>query len=337
MTDLTRDPLSLGFDAFARCFGGSEAIELARQAFRSLYLGQTAEPWPTDGMLAKPSTPEIVFERVAPDGLARKLVLSLSDRHRIESVLMTYQGRHTGCLSTQVGCAMGCVFCATGQGGFVRNLSTAEIVSQVVLLNRRQGELGRPPLRNLVLMGMGEPLHNYQAVIDAIRILCDPRGAAIAGRHVTLSTVGLVPGIRRLADEGLPIHLAVSLHAATDAERARIVPAGRRWPLADLMDACAYYTRKRRRKVLFEWTMIAGETDTEEQARAVATLLAPLPCQINLIPLNPTAGYSGRPSTPAAVDAFRAHLAASGIPSSVRQRRAIEVAGGCGQLATASA
>jgi 23S rRNA (adenine2503-C2)-methyltransferase len=172
--------------------------------------------------------------------------------------------------------------------------------------------------------------------MDAMAIVRDPRGAAIAGRRITLSTVGVVPGIVRMADDASPLHLAVSLHGATDSERNALVPVGKRWPIAQLIEACNYYAHVRRRKVLFEWTLIAGRTDTFEQAQAVAALLRQVPCQLNVIPLNRTDGYDGAPSASDAIDRFRSTVEASGIPTSVRQRRAIEVAGGCGQLAAAA-
>lgn len=314
--------LSLPFALYGKRVG----VESARPGFLGLHRGDAGAPGADE-------VPAIVDEAVSADGLARRVVVGLADGARVESVLMEYRGRFTGCLSSQVGCAMGCVFCATGQGGFLRHLTVAEITGQVALLNRVQAARGAAPLRNLVLMGMGEPLHNYEAVSEAMRIVSDPRGAGIAGRHITLSTVGIVPGILRMAEEASPMHLAVSLHGATDEERNALVPVGRRWPLAELMDACRHYARKRRRKVLFEWTLIAGRTDTPEQARAVGALLRDVPCQMNVIPLNPTPGFDGRPSGAEAIETFRAILAEHGVPSSVRQRRGIEVAGGCGQLA----
>jgi 23S rRNA (adenine2503-C2)-methyltransferase len=328
------DPrLGLSFPAFARALPRSATPEELRGAWAALHAGTAMAGQKNLPPQPAPDLPEVIAEHVSTDGLARKLVLRLGDGTRIESVLMEYRGRFTGCISSQVGCAMGCVFCATGQGGFLRHLSTAEIVAQVVVLNRRLRDLRGERLRNLVLMGMGEPLHNYEAVLAATEILSDQRGSAIAGRRITLSTVGIVPGILRLAEERRPVHLAVSLHGATDAARNALVPVGRRWPLAELIEACKTYARKRRRKVLFEWTLIADETDTPTQANAVGRLLSEVPCQLNVIPLNPTAGYAGRASSAEAIARFREIVEGHGIPTSVRQRRGIEVAGGCGQLA----
>jgi 23S rRNA (adenine2503-C2)-methyltransferase len=271
------------------------------------------------------------------DGYTRKFLLRLADGEAIETVLMRFdgqeesEGRATVCVSTQAGCAMGCVFCATGQMGFRRHLTPGEIVAQVLYVARLLQQQGES-LRNIVLMGMGEPLHNYEQTMTAVSILMDHKGLAIAPKHITLSTVGIVPGIRRLADEERPFRLAVSLHAATDAERAALVPPARRWPLSELIDACRYYSQKRGRRIFFEWTLIAGKNDTPEQAHAVGRLLQDLDAHLNLIPLNPTEGYAGQPTRGTAVRQFQAILAGYGLPSTVRQRRGIDIDAGCGQL-----
>lgn len=265
------------------------------------------------------------------DGFTRKFLLRLQDNQTIETVLMIFKGRATACVSTQAGCAMGCVFCATGQMGFMRHLTSGEIVAQVLHVSRilrRRGE----ELRNVVLMGMGEPLHNYDETMKAMDVIMDHNGLAIAPKHITLSTVGLVPGIRRMADEERPVRLAVSLHGATDSERLALVPIARRWPLQELIAACRYYSQKRQRRIFFEWTLIAGENDTAEQAHALGQLLQGLDAHINLIPLNPTVGYDGRPAHAQGAKAFQAVLASYGLPSTVRQRRGIDIAAGCGQL-----
>ena len=273
-------------------------------------------------------------ETFSQDGFTHKLLLRLADGQTIETVLMRFQGRATVCLSTQAGCAMGCVFCATGQMGFVRHLTPGEIVAQVVHVSRVLAASGEK-LRNIVLMGMGEPLHNYDATMTAVDILTDPKGLAIGPRFITLSTVGVVPGIRRLADEARPVQLAVSLHAATDAERSALVPAGKKWPLAELMDACRTFTAKTGRGIFFEWTLIEGKNDHPEQAAALGRLLAGQQGQVNLIPLNPTAGYAGSPTAHARAKAFQAVLREHGLHSTLRQRRGIDIAAGCGQLASA--
>ena len=281
------------------------------------------------------------------DGYTRKFLLRLFDGQQIETVLMRYPGRVTACLSTQVGCAMGCVFCATGQQGFARNLTAGEIVSQALHVDRLlRGESSAPPgkrgsrrdcgerLRNIVLMGMGEPLHNYDAVMKAVDILRDPSGLAVASSRITLSTVGVVPGIIRLADERRLIRLAVSLHAATQAERAALVPVASAWPLDELLAACRDYATKLDQRIFFEWTLIAGTNDSPDHAHALGQLLRGLPSHVNLIPLNRTEGYAGRPSHSPAARQFQAILGEYHLPSTIRQRRGIDIAAGCGQLAS---
>ncbi len=278
--------------------------------------------------------PQIRLATNSQDGFTRKYLLSLADGQTIETVLMKFKDRATACVSTQVGCAMGCVFCATGQMGFSRHLSAGEIVAQVIFVDKLLQEQGER-LRNVVLMGMGEPLHNYEATLTAVATLTDHKGMALAAKHITLSTVGIVPGILRLAAEPLSIRLAVSLHGATDEERAALVPPARRWPLAELMAACRYYTRKRNRHIFFEWTLIEDQNDTPEQAHKLGQLLQTLDSHVNLIPLNPTDGYEGRPTQRPSVKQFQAILNEYGIPSTVRQRRGIDIGAGCGQLKVA--
>jgi 23S rRNA (adenine2503-C2)-methyltransferase len=269
------------------------------------------------------------------DGFTRKYLLGLSDERTIETVLMRYTGRVTACVSSQAGCAMGCVFCATGQMGFRRHLTAGEIVAQAVHVSRILRRAEEPHrLRNVVLMGMGEPLHNYDAVLKAVDILRDPSGLSLGAERITLSTVGVVPGIRRLAAERRPVHLAVSLHAATQEERAALVPVARQWPLDELMAACRDYSGSTGRRIFYEWTLIEGRNDSADHARAVGRLLAGLPAQVNLIPLNPTEGYAGAPARSEAARRFQSVLIGEfGIPSTVRQRRGIDIAAGCGQLA----
>jgi len=265
------------------------------------------------------------------DGFTRKFLLGLADGEEIETVLMLFKGRATACVSTQAGCAMGCVFCATGQMGFRRHLTAGEIVGQVLHIERLRREQGKS-LRNVVFMGMGEPLHNYEATMKALDILTDHHGLALAPKHITISTVGIVPGIRQLADEKRPYKLAVSLHGATDEERQALVPPARRWPLDVLMETCRYYSETTGRRIFFEWTLIAGENDTTEQAHALGQLLQGMKAHVNLIPLNPTEGYGGLPADDQRAKAFQEILAGYDLPSTIRQRRGIDIAAGCGQL-----
>jgi len=265
------------------------------------------------------------------DGETRKDVLRLADGETVEAVLMRYRRRRTACISTQVGCAIGCSFCATGQMGLRRNLTSGEIVAQVLHFARvLRGEGDR--LTNVVLMGMGEPLANYDASLAAIRRLMDARGYGLGQRHITLSTVGLAPDIERLAKEGLQITLAVSLHAATDQLRSQLVPINRRYGLDVLFEACRCYVERTGRRVSFEWVLIEGVNDMEEQARELAVRFAGLLAQVNLIPLNPTSGYRSRPSSPERIAAFAAELERNRIPFTVRVRRGVDIQAGCGQL-----
>jgi len=277
---------------------------------------------------APPETADIA----SSDGLTRKFLLRLADGQTIETVLMGFTGRHTACVSTQAGCAMGCVFCATGQMGFVRHLRPGEIVAQVRHTQRALRASGQADLRNLVLMGMGEPLHNYDAVMTALDIITDRRGLNLGPSKITISTVGVVPGILRLAEEKRPYHLAVSLHGATEAERAALVPISQRWPLSKLIAACQTYFAKTQRRIFFEWTLIAGQNDSPAQANRLVALLQGLDAHVNLIPLNPTGGFAGTATQADAAKKFKQVLQAAGIPSTIRQRRGIDVAAGCGQL-----
>ena len=277
--------------------------------------------------------PAVVDETHSSDGLTRKFLLRHRDGQTTETVLMGYDGRHTACVSSQAGCTMGCVFCATGQMGFARHLRPGEIVAQV-LHARRVLEATQPGrrLRNLVLMGMGEPLHNYDSVIRALDIISNVRGIGIGPARISISTVGVVPGILRLAEEGQPYRLAVSLHGSTEEERAALVPASKKWPLAELIAACRRYGEITGKRIFFEWTLIAGKNDSPDTARRLAALLQGIDGHVNLIPLNPTGGFSGTPAGEAAGYEFQRILLDAGFPCTFRQRRGIDVAAGCGQL-----
>lgn len=277
--------------------------------------------------------PQVADTVQSSDKRTRKDLLRLGDGETVEAVLMQYERRRTVCISTQVGCAVGCAFCATGQMGFRRDLSSGEIVAQVlhfarILRDETKGER----LTNVVLMGMGEPLLNYDSSLDAVRRLIHPQGFGLGQRHITLSTVGVVPGIKRLADEGLQITLAVSLHAATDQLRDQLVPINRRYGLDDLFEACHHYVERTRRRVSFEWALINGVNDTQAQAQALAARLTGILAHVNLIPLNPTSSYAGRPSSQSTQADFTAILERHRIPHTIRVRRGVNIQAGCGQL-----
>ena len=278
--------------------------------------------------------PEVVRDVASADGYTRKFVLRYADGREIETVLMGYEGRHTACISSQVGCAMGCVFCATGKMGLLRNLTAGEIVAQVHFLNEQLATEGKPLIRNIVMMGMGEPLHNFGPVMDALEILTDPRGPCISPARVSISTVGHVPGIRKLAEMNQKYSLSVSLHGASDEERGKLIPINKRWPIAELLEACRDFTGLTGKKVFIAWTLIEGANDSDDHARRLADLLRGMKVHVNLIPLNPTADFDGRPPSEERTFEFLKILKDSaGVPVTVRQRRGIDVGAGCGQLA----
>jgi len=267
------------------------------------------------------------------DGETVKTLLTLVDGKAIEAVLMRYDERNTLCISSQAGCAMGCVFCATGQMGFKRHLSSGEIVEQVLFYARTLKQQGKR-VTNVVLMGMGEPFHNYEASIAAIDRLNHPLGYNLGERRFTISTVGLVPLIKRFASEKRQINLAISLHAATDEERSNLLPVNKRYPIADLIQACKDYVELTGRRVTFEWALINGVNDTSESARKLVALLMGLLCHVNIIPLNPTRKFAGQATTRQRAEVFKNILEKAGIPCTIRIRRGIDIQAGCGQLAT---
>ncbi len=276
------------------------------------------------------------------DGQTRKTLFALHDGHLIETVLMRYdpstnsgKGRRTLCISTQAGCAMGCVFCATGQMGFSRHLSSGEIIAQVMHYARALQEEGLAAT-NIVFMGMGEPFHNYENTMAAIDTLNDADGYNFGARRFTISTVGLVPQIKKFADEQRQINLAISLHAADDAERLEIMPINKRYKIDDVIQACRYYVEKTHRRVTFEWALISGVNDTPEVARRLASRLKGLLCHVNAIPLNPTEGYHGEATDRQRAMAFKEILEQAGIECTIRMRRGIDINAGCGQLAGSS-
>ena len=268
------------------------------------------------------------------DGFTEKTLFKLHDQYAIETVLMRYDDRNTLCISTQAGCAMGCVFCATGQMGFQRNLTCGEIVEQVVYYARKLREMNMHPT-NIVVMGMGEPFHNYEPTIEAVLRINDEKGLNIGARKITISTVGLIPGIRRFMNDSRlkQINLAISLHASNDLLRSSMLPINNKYPLRDLIDVCKEYTQKSGRRITFEWALIHNINDTPEEARNLGKLLRGVHCHVNAIRLNPTAGYSGKASDRTRANEFIEILGTYGIPCTVRMRRGIDIQAGCGQLA----
>jgi 23S rRNA (adenine2503-C2)-methyltransferase len=297
------------------------------------------------GALRARLSAELPFPALAPagelaseDGLTRKRLFRLHDGQLIESVLMLYdprsdsRGRATVCVSSQAGCAMGCGFCATGQAGFERNLTAGEIIGQVIAFARAQKDAGGRAVTNVVFMGMGEPMANYGNVWRAVETLNSPEGLAMSARHITISTVGLTQGIRRLAAEHLQVGLAVSLHAPDDALRQRMISTAHRYPLAEIVAACREYVAQTGRRVTFEYCLIDGVNDAPEQARALAALLKNLNCHVNLIPVNPTPDRSIHRPARARTLAFQRELSARGVPCTVRVEKGVEISAACGQL-----
>lgn len=274
-----------------------------------------------------------VTRSTSKDGDTVKFLWNLLEgNHPIETVLMYYEDRATVCVSTQAGCAMACGFCATGQAGFNRHLTTGEIVEQVVRA-AREAALHSRRVDNIVFMGMGEPLANEASVWDAIERIHGDIG--ISARHITVSTVGIVPGIKTLTSRPLPVNLAVSLHAARNSLRDELVPINQRYPLEMLMQTCRDYLHEKRRRVSFEWAMISTVNDTDRDAEELADLCLQLSpaAHVNLIPLNPTPGWPTIGSSPARVEAFQRLLRSLGVNATIRQNRGTEIAAACGQLA----
>jgi len=267
------------------------------------------------------------------DGETVKTLFELPDKKAIEAVLMHYDERHTLCISSQAGCAMGCVFCATGQMGFARNLTSGEIVEQVLFYARELKQSGKA-VTNIVIMGMGEPFNNYDAVMSAITQLNNSQGFNLGARRITLSTVGLVPMIRRFTAEMTQINLTISLHAANNELRASLLPIAKKYPLDVLMQACREYVDATHRRITFEWALIEGVNDRDSDAQELSALLKGMLCHVNVIPLNPTDQYNGKATSRERALAFQSILTQNGIPCTIRLRRGIDIQAGCGQLAS---
>ena len=279
-----------------------------------------------------PTSLSQVVRRVSDGGDTVKYLWELHDGSRIETVLMLYPDRVTVCVSSQAGCAMACGFCATGQAGFTRQLTVGEIVEQVVVAARDARGMSRR-LANVVFMGMGEPMANEAAVWGAVERLHGAIG--LSARHITISTVGLIPGIRKLTERQLPVNLAVSLHAANDELRDELVPINKRYPLDDLMSACSEYLETKGRRLSFEWALIDGVNDRDSDARELAQRCRQfrLPAHVNLIPLNPTPGYPTIGSSKTRVAQFHQLLVDLGVNATVRRNRGTDIDAACGQLA----
>lgn len=326
-----------------RIAGWGEPAFRAKQVYRQLwhraatYDRMPDVPRPLRDRLAAelPIEVEVLEEREADGGATRKALLRLGGRHVIETVLMGYRDRVTVCVSTQAGCAMGCGFCATGQMGLRNNLTAGEIAAQVVWAKREAPRL--PPstpmrLTNVVFMGMGEPLANERHTFGALERLTDPNAMGLGDRHVTVSTIGIVPAIGRLAERFPQVGLAVSLHAATDELRNELVPANRLWPLAVLEDAVAEWRERTHRRPSLEWVMIARTNDADDQAERLIPIALRLHAHVNLIPLNPTPGWPSRPSSPDRIARFARVLEDGGVTATIRATRGREIEAACGQL-----
>jgi 23S rRNA (adenine2503-C2)-methyltransferase len=291
---------------------------------------------------------EAVAQSEADDGTI-KYLFELPDGQRVESVYIPEPDRRTVCLSTQAGCGMGCAFCATGQSGFIRNLTTAEMVDQVLSISRAHAHArvnasasvlksssDRRPIDNLVIMGQGEPFANYEPVMKAIRIFNDPEALGIGARHITVSTCGLVPGILKLSEESLQVNLAISLHSADDELRNRLMPINRKYPLRQLWEACRVYSDKTGRRITFEYAMIDGindrDSDLEKLVKVMTGTLTRVPCHVNLIPLNPIPKSGFKSSNPWRVKEFSNRLNQAHIETTIRKERGRSLAAACGQL-----
>ena len=350
---MTRDPLDAWLrDVVTRAgFAGAQdfagTFDLKPYRLRQLYraankelLGSVDEvtTWPAE-LRAAARERGIVFSAIEPmvvqrskDEQTTKGLFRLRDGKEVEAVLMEHRGaRTTLCISSQAGCAFACAFCATGQAGFNRNLSAGEIFDQAWFFARRLAAEGKR-ITNVVFMGMGEPFHNYEAVMEAVALLNDPHGFGLGHRHITISTVGLADVIERFTEERLQVNLAISLHAPNDALRSRIMPVNRKFPLAVLMEACERYVEATHRKVFFEYVMLAGVNDEPAHAHELAALLRGPLYHVNLIPYNstPDAPYQATPD--ARIWEFAGVLEAAGLPVTVRQNMGRDIAAACGQL-----
>ncbi len=322
------------------CISDFEDVTTLPKALRS----QLAERYAADPLIK-------VMHLKSKDGSTDKALFRLADGELVETVLMRYsadghrKARKTVCVSTQAGCALGCTFCATGQQGFRRQLTTGEIIAQITFMQRIAMEEDRSEVAsgvrergsvqgvtNVVFMGMGEPLANYENTMSAIRAINDPHGLAVGARHITLSTVGLAPQIVQLAGEDLQINLAVSLHAPDDATRSQTMPINRRYPISVLLDACRQYVALTDRRIFFEYVLLKEQNDRLSHAGKLGRLLSGMLCHVNLIPVNPTSEGPYERTSRGEAEAFQKELRRFGVPSTVRMEKGIDIDAGCGQL-----
>ncbi|MBC5804182.1 MAG: 23S rRNA (adenine(2503)-C(2))-methyltransferase RlmN [Candidatus Eremiobacteraeota bacterium] len=341
---LTERAQRAGF-ADVAAFAGAHALEPYR--LQQLYRAAVKELVPDIGAISvlplelreRLAAEQFELESLTPvtlqhsaDEQTTKGLFRLHDGSEVEAVLMEHWGgRTTVCISSQAGCAYACAFCSTGQAGFTRNLSAVEIFDQARFFARDLKARGKK-ITNIVFMGQGEPFANYESVMDAVALLNDPHGFGLGHRHITISTVGLVPQIERFAQAALQVNLAVSLHAPTDAQRAALMPVNRRYPLAQLMAACAAYIERTRRKIFFEYVMLAGVNDDDASARALAQLMRARLYHVNLIPYNATPDAPLRGTPEPRIRAFQRILDAAGVPTTVRTPMGRDIAAACGQL-----
>ncbi len=273
-------------------------------------------------------SPIILEKYISSIDETRRYLLQLEDGNTIESVLMKYHHGYTICISSQVGCAMGCAFCASTRGGKVRSLTAGEIIGQVMTVQRDLGER----ISNIVMMGIGEPLDNYDNVMKFLSNVNHPLGLNIGHRHISLSTCGLVPRIKQLADENLQITLSISLHATDNEKRSEIMPVNRRYPIEELLEACRYYIEKTNRRISFEYTLIGGVNDTPQEARKLLKLVKGMLCHVNLIPVNAVKETGFKQGSKKSIEEFRKILEDGGISATVRREMGADISAACGQL-----
>ena len=270
---------------------------------------------------------QVVMQESALDG-TRKYLFALSDEEQIESVLMRYKFGNSVCISSQAGCRMGCSFCASTLGGLKRNLLPSEMLDQIYAIERALQE----PVNHVVVMGTGEPFDNYANLVRFLRLLTDENGKHLSQRNITVSTCGLAPKIRLFAEEGLKVNLAVSLHAATQEKREKLMPVAKSWDLSEILDACRFFFSATGRRVTFEYSLIAGENDTDRDAEELCRLLHGMNCHVNLIPVNPVTERGYKEPDRAAVMRFSELLNKKGVPATVRREMGRDIDGACGQL-----